>query len=108
MTPMTVMLRPIFLARVENANPGETIVYHIGSIMRDRATGAHFPEVHSTACAAWEMMEAGKVVLLQRRIEPGLYEYRAKKLAPPFVPVEWFGPYAAEKQHQKPRMVAHV
>lgn len=103
-----LMQRPRFVELVDAAKPGEIIVYHVGFLMRDRMLGSTFLEVNATACAAWEAMEAGRVLLSQRRIDVGVYEYRVQKCTPPFVEVEWFGPYATHKKHTKPHFTATV
>lgn len=100
-----LMQRPRLIELIEAAGPGENVIYHIGSLMRDRMLGSSFLEVNATACAAWEAMEAGKVMLLQRRIEAGVFEYRVRKCAPPFVPAGWTGPYATHKKYTKPHPV---
>lgn len=101
MTPMH-MLRPSFLERVAAAEPGEAIVYHTGSLMWDRQMGQTFLGVNSTAVAAWEAMEDGKVNLFQRQIAQGVFEYRAVKRALPHDPIEWTGCYA-KSSNSKPK-----
>lgn len=105
MTPMH-MPRPSFIERVSVAEPGEAIVYHTGSLQWDRQMGQMFLGVNSTAVAAWEAMEDGKVNLFQRQIAQGVYEYRAVKLAPPHNPVEWTGCYAS-RSNSKPKGTFH-
>lgn len=88
-----IISRLKFLDRVTHAKPGERIQYHVGSVMNDRQHGLDFLKVNSVAIAAWEVMEAGKVALAQRRITKGVYEYIAVKLTPPFTKVTWPGSY---------------
>lgn len=60
---------------------GSKLVYHTGFLAEDRGeTGKKTPAqtaVHKTANAFWEMHRNGAVALVQRRLEPGLYEYIA-------------------------------
>lgn len=88
-----LMTRKSFKEAVEAAKPGEDITYHIGSLMFDRVRGRRFAAVHNTATAAWEVMEAGIVRLVQRHIYGFRFEYIATKLAAPHKAVVWRGCY---------------
>lgn len=97
------MLSFDFNARLENMIPGERAVYHVGAIGHDRLVGKDFLQVHAVAAAAWAAMEAGKVLLVQRRIFPSYdWEYIAIKLAPPYKPVEWTGCYDPDRTLSAP------
>src|SRR5437868_8218006 len=108
------MTRTQLIERIETLKPGEHVIYHLGSLMYDRATGANFAAVHATACAAWDALEEGKVALAQRLVSagvwenghlvrPSVFEYRLVKLTPPYKAIEWAGPYATNiKRHSKP------
>lgn len=61
------------------AKPGQQIVYHRGLLMQDRDEPFGL-EAHKIGKMAWNAYQAGKVVLLQRRIhdaEPSACEYIA-------------------------------
>lgn len=106
---MVNLKRPDFIGMLADTliEPGTPIVYHIGSLMRDRSMGSEFLNVNSTAVAAWEAMEDGKVRLFQRFVGidsatcASVFQYTAVKLKPPHTPVEWFGCYA-RKTNSKP------
>jgi hypothetical protein len=51
---------------------GTTVCYHAGFIMKDRHKD---PKVDAIAHDAWALYEAGRVLLTQRKIKDGLYEY---------------------------------
>lgn len=88
------LLRPDFITMVEAAQPGEQIVYHTGSLMKDRLFGSQFLRVFAVAAAAWDAMERGEVHLAQRRVRDG-YEYVAIKKVKPYKAAEWTGCYRA-------------
>ena len=50
------------------------VIYHKGLLMRDRLFDA---EVDAAANNAWKLQTRGKVVLVQRRVKPGVCEYLA-------------------------------
>jgi len=92
-----LMTRQVFDEKLKQAQPGDTITYHVGVLVEDRMAGEHFMTIHNTARAAWEAFEAGKVELFQRRIlgeaKWPIYAYIAIKKLPPHKPVKWSGCY---------------
>ena len=54
----------------------QRLVYHTGFLMRDRLGDA---EVEKLGRLAWAAKARGKVLLIQRRVAEGVYEYRAVK-----------------------------
>ena len=66
MTNVAKSPRGSFDAAVATADAGEEIVYHVGEF----AGGAHRRE-------AYAAYEAGKVVLVQRRVAPKLFRFIA-------------------------------
>jgi hypothetical protein len=72
---MTVATTPDELAAAVKAlPPGSVVHYHVGFLLRDRATS---PASKASGVAAMALYEAGKIDLLQRRLEPDRYEYLA-------------------------------
>jgi hypothetical protein len=63
---------------VRDAKKGQTCIYHIGHLMSDRKL-AYLQHVDAVADLAWELQEAGKVDLTQKRIGEGEFEYRATR-----------------------------
>lgn len=67
--------------RLADAAPGDTIVYHVGLLARDRdkIVTTLFPdrrdELEIVARRAWQMAEAGLVHLLQRRVADECFAY---------------------------------
>jgi len=67
--------------RYAAASPGETIIYHIGLLARDRDKAAselpaeHRAELEAMARRVWVMAEAGLGDLLQRRVATGQCAY---------------------------------
>ncbi len=67
--------------RVADATPGDTIVYHIGLLARDRdkiltmVMPDRRDELEIVARRAWQMAEAGLVHLLQRRVADECFAY---------------------------------
>lgn len=55
---------------------GDSVIYHRGSLMFDRVRN---PEVNTIASAVWRAYEAGKVLLIQKRLEPSICAYIAVK-----------------------------
>lgn len=74
-----MLSRTTFTDQLVNAQPGQAIIYHTGSLMYDRLRGPMFQTVHGTALAAWEAYEAGLVILTQHKIAPLRYDYLAIK-----------------------------
>lgn len=67
-----------FVDRLAKARKGDTVVYHVGSLMGDRNQGSDFLKVDTVASAAWEAHLKGKVRLHQRAVGvPGIHEYVA-------------------------------
>ena len=94
MTPMT---RGEFLEAVLKAVHGERIIYHIGLLYCDRQTGTSWETRYSgtiaaTAQAAMRACEEGHVILVQRKLDNGIYQYIAQKRIPPR-PIVWEGCY---------------
>lgn len=98
----TLITRDKFVTAVAAAKPGDTITYHIGSLMQDRQYGQNFLAVHGVALAAWAAMEEGKVALTQRKIG-GTTAYLARALPPPHRRVEWHGAYNPDRFHIQKR-----
>jgi hypothetical protein len=67
--------------RLADATPGDTIVYHIGLLARDRdkivtmLMPERRDELEIVARRAWQMAEAGLVHLLQRRVADECFAY---------------------------------
>jgi hypothetical protein len=61
-------------AMVAAMRRGEAVTYHVGDLAGDRLGDA---AVAGRAAAYLEAADAGRVLLSQRRIGPGRYEYRA-------------------------------
>lgn len=66
---------------------GKSYVYHVGYLARDRETKprddtekAYYAEIANVANYAYKLQEAGKVSLVQRRLEPMKFEYIAVKI----------------------------
>lgn len=66
---------------------GKSYVYHVGYLARDRETKprdetekAYYAEIANVANYAYKLHEAGKVSLVQRRLEPMKFEYIAIKI----------------------------
>lgn len=91
--------RQEFEDRLATTKPGEKILYHTGSIMRDRVCGFNFGTVNNVAHAAFVAFEAGKVHLTQRRVpnDQCTYDYIAVKRSPPFKTVKWTGCYDPDR-----------
>lgn len=65
-----------FIDRLTKARKGDTVVYHVGSLMGDRNPDNEL--VKNVASAAWEAHLDGKVRLHQRAVGvPGIHEYVA-------------------------------
>lgn len=72
----------VMFARVEALRAlvgggSEPVEYHRGLLMFDRA---HSAAVDDIASDAWRAHQAGKVALVQRRIEPGVCSYIAQPI----------------------------
>jgi hypothetical protein len=63
---------------VRNAKRGESCIYHTGNLMSDRLSG-DWPYAAAVADLAWELQEAGKINLTQKRIGEGEFDYRATR-----------------------------
>lgn len=61
---------------LRRARRGHVFVYHIGMLPNDRERDW---EVDQVAQEAWSVAEAGEVLLTQRRLESGKYEYIATR-----------------------------
>jgi hypothetical protein len=85
-----------FKTAVDDAAPGEAIVYHRGCLMFDRGVGAlagvgggqferneKQKRVHGVAAMAWFLYETGVALLVQRKIAEHDHEYIAIKRTPP-------------------------
>lgn len=71
----TVAMSPAELAAAVRAlPPGSVVHYHVGFLLRDRTAS---PAIKASGAAAMALYAEGKVDLLQRRLEPDLYEYWA-------------------------------
>lgn len=64
---------------IAKMEPGQMLIYHVGSLMHDRLRGLHFQTVHGVALAAYEAYERGEVTLVQHKIAPLTFEYIAIK-----------------------------
>lgn len=95
---MIIMRASDFFAGAMKATPvGSTIIYHRGNLSRDRQVGQQFLQVNSMACAAWGLMEQGKVALFQKRLSPTELAYGARVLPKPHRPVSFVGAYNPER-----------
>lgn len=65
-----------FYAWIDRAHRGAEIVYHVGLLMRDRQQYGR-EALHVLATAVYHAYAAKRVVLFQRRVAPGEYEYCA-------------------------------
>lgn len=83
--PMTAEQFDQLLVRAPKGFP---LVYHIGNLMEDRLEELplplvqHYPHavaLHKLAAAAWYRSERGQCYLVQKRLGPQRYEYRAIK-----------------------------
>jgi hypothetical protein len=90
------MTRLEFLSKMATMQPGEKVIYHVGSLLFDRQIGEDFQCVHNLAFATWEAMENGSCALTQRRLMPLMCEYIATKLGS-CTPANWRGCYVVEK-----------
>lgn len=64
------------------AKPGETLIYHVGSLMYDRIQGLDFLAVAAVARAARTAYERGDCTLVQRRLGTNRFAYMAIKTGP--------------------------
>lgn len=64
---------------IPQMSPGQSVVYHTGSLMFDKLRGAHFQTVFGVAKIAWDAYEKGEVTLVQHKLAPLVYEYIAIK-----------------------------
>jgi hypothetical protein len=73
-----------FERAVRNARPGEAFVYHVGLLSAERTHPSSRLDTPFTAVArrAWWLYERGFVDLVQRRLEPGIFEYFAVRKKP--------------------------
>lgn len=76
-----------FKAWYANALRGKSYVYHVGYLAKDRETKgrddtekAYYDEIKRLADYAYKLHEAGKVSLVQKRVEPMRFEYIAIKV----------------------------
>ncbi len=64
---------------IATLKPGHTYVYHVGSLMHDRARRKNavssFALIEGAAKAAWDAYERGEVTLVQRRLAHLQHEY---------------------------------
>jgi hypothetical protein len=79
--------------------PGERLIYHVGSLMYDRIRGPAFGTVHGAAQAAWEAHTRGEVTLVQHKVGPNVYEYIAIKRPAPKVAAKVDGKVARKRAH---------
>ncbi len=87
MTPTLSSLPPLLPSPgelrfwLDMSRPGESLVYHVGSLLLDRLLNR---ETKAVADLAWEAAqgERPRVELKQRRLGTGSYEYITQKLAP--------------------------
>jgi hypothetical protein len=61
---------------------GESLTYAIGNVARDAEPkkGAENNDLAALRDAVWERYENGKIVLTQRKLKDGVYEYRAVRV----------------------------
>lgn len=78
---LPILTHATVAAFLEHADPGEALIYHVGSLMHDRLLGLHFQTVHGVALAAYQAYERGEVHLVQHKIGPLDHEYIAIKRA---------------------------
>jgi len=63
------------IARLAAQPAGSSAVYHTGFLVKDRELSK---AVAATAALAWQLAEAGHLLLTQRRVGEGTFEYIAK------------------------------
>jgi hypothetical protein len=74
-----------FRVVLDNAAPGQRIVYHTGNLSFDRdewnrnLASKQKHELNQLANAAYDAAMVGKVFLFQRRLGPGVCEYQAMR-----------------------------
>ncbi len=66
----------ISLETLRTALPREILVYHVGWLSRDRENN---PQLHELANEVAKQEQRGWMDVLQRRLGPNLFEYRAVK-----------------------------
>jgi hypothetical protein len=71
-----------FRLALENAKPGQTLLYYEGDLMYDRAyntklTKSDKSKLNALAGAVYEAYEVGRVLLTQKRVGPHVWEYQA-------------------------------
>lgn len=67
----------------ENARAGDIVVYHIGDLAFDRL--GHFPQarmIDEMGATAYDFYNTDECHLVQRRVGPGIFEYRAVRTNP--------------------------
>ncbi len=66
---------------LDMSQAGESLVYHVGTLLLDRDLGK---EIRAVADLAWDAAqgERPRVELKQRRLDTGRYEYIAQKIVP--------------------------
>jgi hypothetical protein len=64
--------RASFIQRLNQAKDGTWIMYHIGFLFEDRTKNRR---LHALAATIWGEYEAGKVCLVQRRLDDKCCEY---------------------------------
>lgn len=80
--PIVVDTIKAFRLALENAKPGQTLLYYEGDLMYDRAyntklTKADKSKLNSLAGAVYEAYEVGRVLLTQKRVGPHVWAYQA-------------------------------
>lgn len=66
-------------AWVRDAKRGEVIMYHRGSLMKDRQVGKNANMVNDIARTMWQCYLDGLVHLVQNKYSENIYEYLAIK-----------------------------
>ena len=63
-----------------SAKRGESYVYYTGFLCRTREVLLKTDELNLLSDRLWDMMEANKISLVQRRVERDRFEYIAQKV----------------------------
>ena len=88
-SPSLLLDEETFCRWFDDAEPGQSIEYHRGHLVVDRANGFSRldekprRELHAIAKRAVFLAEASRLILVQRRLDEGEYSYLAIKTKQP-------------------------
>lgn len=67
---------------IDTARPGDSVVYHVGNLARERQRPTNRSIfVNASARTAWAAYQAGKVFLTQKRVDEDRCQYIATRCA---------------------------